>query len=175
MAAQKFLTYISNRWKLISAAVTSSGVANAGQLVALGTDGYLDRSLYSPAMQDQVKTLPASENIAAGAFVNVYSNAGTISIRNADASVDGKEAHGFVSAAVLSGASTNVYFSGMSNTGLTGLTANTRYYLSDTTPGGAVPESSAPTAVGHVLQVLGSPDGTTEMQFNYTPSILIGS
>ncbi|MGX5777505.1 hypothetical protein [Methylorubrum zatmanii] len=75
--------------------------------------------------------VPASEALAAGAQVNLWSNGGVLSARNADASAanGGKRSDGFVIGAVSSGASATVYRSGGPNTGLSGLTVSADYYL----------------------------------------------
>jgi hypothetical protein len=64
-------------------------------------------------------SITASEALAAGDLVNIYDSTGA-KCRKADASTSGKEAHGFVLAAVESAASATVYFEG-SNTQVTGI------------------------------------------------------
>jgi hypothetical protein len=93
----------------------------------------------------------------------VYNNAGTANVRNADASSAsaGKKANGFVLAAVLSGANATVYFGGL-NTARTGMTPGP-LFLSGVTPGGVV--SAAPITSGQVVQGVGFAITTAIMQF----------
>ena len=104
-------------------------------------------------------SIQATEALAAGDFVNVW-NSGGPRVRKADATVAGKEAHGFVLAAVGNGANATVYFEG-SNTQVTGQTAGPVYLLTTAGKGGATPPSSA----GNVVQLVGFATGTTNINF----------
>lgn len=156
----KYLDSENGRHTRQSAAQTSAGIADAGKLVALGTDGYLDKSLL-PADSQEVKTAVADTGgLAAGDFVNLYNSTGTLKARKADATTSGKEAHGWVNSAVSAGANATVYFSGGLNTTLTGLTLGTTYYLS-TTAGGVT--ATPPTGSGNVQQSIGVATSATEL------------
>lgn len=72
-------------------------------------------------------TLPTSQNLAAGDYVNLYDNGGTLTARLADNS-NGRPAHGFVNAATTSPANAIVIFEG-ANANRTGLTPGARQYL----------------------------------------------
>lgn len=98
-----------------------------------------------------VQAMTASEAIAAGDFVNIYDDAGNFRIRLADASTAGKQAHGFVLAAIAQNASGDVYFEG-SNGQLSGL-APGNLFLSASNPGKTT--ATAPTATGNIVQPLG--------------------
>ena len=140
----------------VEATVVSTGAAEAGDIVALGTDGKLDMSVMPTGIGADVAVIAASENLAAGDFVNIYDNAGTPNVRKADASQAnaGRIAHGFVLTSVTSGADATVYFEG-TNAQLTGLTPGVTYALSAAAPGAVVPLASATTTAGQSLQILG--------------------
>lgn len=95
----------------------------------------------------------ASENIQQGAMVNLYNNAGSINVRNANATNNTKPAHGFCSTAggILAGAVGEVtLLQGVAT--ITGLTVGTRYYLSTTN---GLVTNVAPVAAGNIEQYIG--------------------
>ena len=69
----------------VEATVTSTGVAEAGDVVALDANGKLDMSVLPTGIGADVAIILASENLGAGDFVNIYNNAGTANVRLADA------------------------------------------------------------------------------------------
>jgi hypothetical protein len=73
----------------------------------------------------------ASENIAAGAIVNFWNNAGVLGVRNANATAAGKPAHAWATSAILAGAYGEFIQQGTCFL-ITGLTPGTTYYLSNT-------------------------------------------
>lgn len=158
MAAQKFLQLVSGKIKEVIAAVTST--ANA--IVAMDATGRIDVSILPVGVGAEVLTMVTSENLAAGDFVNIYNNSGTITARKADATTNAKIAHGFVLAGTTSPASATIYVDSQTNTQLTGLTLGIDYYLS-TTPGGVT--STPPSTTGNIVQRLGLADKTTEIVF----------
>lgn len=96
--------------------------------------------------------LPAGEALAAGDYVNLYLDAGTVKARKAGGS--GKyPAHGFVKAAVSAAATASVYPLSMTNDALSSLTAGTTYYLSTSTAGQV--QATAPATSGALRQELG--------------------
>jgi hypothetical protein len=115
-------------------------------------------------------TIQASENLAAGDFVNIHNVSGNARVRKADASTSGKEAHGFVLSAVTSGNNAVVYFEGR-NTQVSGRTPGARQYLSASTPG-AVTETP-PTGSGNVLQYLGVAIGATTISTEIEDGIIL--
>lgn len=170
MAASRFLTLAAGVWTWLSGTQASTGVADAGKIVALDDSGRLDASLMPVGVGADVVVLPATEAIAAGRLVNIYDAAGTTSVRLADASVPGKPADGFVLAAVASGASGPIYKEG-TNTQLTGLTGGNDLYLSATTPGTVT--AAPPTTGGQVIQRVGKALGTTAADFERGQPITI--
>ena len=148
---------------------TSAGAGSSGKLTALDNTGRLDQSLMPVGVVPETASIVASEALADGDFVNVYNNAGVFNVRKADGSTTGKEAHGFVLAAVLSAGTALVYFEG-SNTHLTSLTAGDQF-LSATTAGKS--SATAPTGSGQVVQQLGVATSATSIKFApFNPIVL---
>lgn len=168
MAAKKYIALLTGRLREIAATIVSAGVANEGDLVALDATGKLDPSVMPVGIGADTTVLPASEALAEGDFVNYWNDAGTMKMRKADSSVEGKEADGFVLDNYAEAANALAYNEG-SNTKRTGLTPGARYYLS-TTPGGAT--TTAPTATGNVVQYLGRAISTTTIVFEGDEGII---
>lgn len=143
---------------IINATVTSAN----NKIVKLDATGKLDSSVMPVGIGDDAVNITASEALAAGDLVNVYSNAGTANVRKADASTTGKEAWGFVLAAVASSASAKVYFEG-TNTQRSGMTVGTQF-LSATTAGATT--STAPSTAGQIVQIVGMAVSATSMNFD---------
>jgi hypothetical protein len=166
MVADKYL-YLdtSGKPKERSLNDASSGVGDAGKGVALANDGKLDPSLFPSNIGSPVFTYTASETLAAGDLVNLWNDSGTVKMRKADASVANKQAHGYVKAAVSSGASGSMYseFGGVI-TGLTSLTGGNDYFLSATVPGGV--STVVPATAGALVQYIGVAKSATELYFN---------
>lgn len=185
MAAPRFLAWLSGRIKMVATIATSAGAADAEKIPSTNGSGVLDPSILNAATTGVSKvvltdgtgkidvtilptgvgpdtaSITSSENLAAGDLVNVWDDAGTVKVRKADATAEGKEAMGFVLAGVTAPAAATVYFEGQL-TGLTGLTRGARQYLS-TTPGGRV--ETAPSGAGNVAQEVGHAISTTVMVF----------
>lgn len=169
MAAQKFLTLVGGVKKLVSAITTSAGAGDDGKIPALDATGRLSTTFMPMGIGADTKSLASSENLASGNLVNVYDNAGTPTVRKADATAAGKEAVGFVLAATTSPANALVYFEG-SITGLSGLTPGARYYL-DTTAGAVT--ATPPSASGNVLQYIGRAVSASEISLELDDAIVI--
>lgn len=191
--AQKVITNNAGQLQEVASISTSAGAADAGKIIATnasgqidvsflnttvssspnklvmtGADGRLDISVLPVGVGADTAVINASEALAAGDLVNIWNNSGTANVRKADASTAGKEAHGFVLAAVASGQPATVYFEG-TNTQMTGLTPG-RQYLS-TTPGKT--SATAPTGSGQVVQVVGFAVSATAMNFQSTLPIVL--
>lgn len=161
MAANKYLAIISGFVKEVFATITSSGVANANQIVALDSTGHLDPSVLPVGVGLEVISVVASESLSAGAFVNLWNNAGTLNARNADASSSSKPANGFVLAGFSSSATATVYLLGQTNTSMSSLTIGADYWLS--TVGGVT--TTPATTSGFINQYLGKAFSTTQLYF----------
>lgn len=143
--------------------VVSTGVSEAGQPVALGSDGLLDESVLPTGIGQNMDVIPASENLSAGDFVNLWLDSGTTKVRKADAS-NGRLADGFVRAAVTAPANANVFGPGELNDQLTGLTGGTAYFLSTTSAGDV--QTAVPTGANETVQPLGVAKSSTAIRFN---------
>lgn len=194
MAAPRFVALLAGRLKQIVTIAASAGAADAEKVPSTNASGVLDPSLLNAAATGankipilnasgqldpstmptgigaDTKTIVASETMAAGDLVNVWNDAGTAKVRKADATAEGKEANGFVLAAVASAANATVYFEGRL-TGLTGLTAGARQYVSAATPGAVT--AAPPAAAGNVVQFVGVAVSATELDFEPSDAVTL--
>jgi hypothetical protein len=153
---------------IVNSKTTSAGAGDSGKIVALDGAGKIDSTMMPTGIGADTALIAASEALAAGDFVNIYSSSGA-KCRKADASTAGKEAHGFVLASVESAANATVYFEG-TNTQVTGQTPGV-VFLSATTPGLAT--STAPSSSGNVVQRIGFATGTTAINFQSMPPVVL--
>lgn len=158
MAAKKYLSFLSGRNKEVAGVVTSAGAANDGDLVALDASGKLDASVMPSGVGVNTVSATATEALSANDLVNIHAGG----VRKADATAEGKEAHGFVKAAVANAATATIYLPGDVMTGLTGLTQGARYFLA-TTAGGVT--TTPPAAAGNVAQLVGYAASATTLMF----------
>lgn len=170
MAGNKYVSNNAGVLTEVAASQVSAGAGDAGKIPALDSTGKLDASMMPVGVAAATVVITASEALSAGDFVNVWNSAGNFRVRKADGSASGKEAHGFVLAAVSNGASATVYFPGEENTQVAGATPGP-VYLSDTTAGGFT--STAPTTSGHVVQRLGVAVAATEIIFEPLAHIVL--
>ena len=159
MAAKKFLRLVNGVLTEIFGVQTSAGAGNAGDLVSLDDTGRIDNSMMPVGIGADTATITASETLAAGDWVNVWNSSGA-KVRKADATTAGKEAHGFVLAAVTSGNPATVYFEG-TNTQVTGQTPGPVYLQTTAGAGGA----TIPSASGNVVQQIGVAVSATAVNF----------
>jgi hypothetical protein len=108
-------------------------------------------------------SLLASETLAAGDFVNIFSGG----VRKASSDNTERQAHGFVTTPYSSTNPVVVFYSGLL-TGLSGLTAGSRYFLS--TAGGR--STTAPVLTGQLSQEVGVAISTTALLFQPGPAII---
>lgn len=170
MAAQKFLTNVAGTITEVQAISTSAGAGDAGKLGALDSTGKLSVTFMPTTVGTPTTTAVASEALAAGAFVNIYDNAGTVTVRNANATDGTKKAMGYVISAVSSAGTATVYLSG-ENTALTGLTTGSEYFLVAGATGTA--STTAPTATGNSVESLGYAINPTTIVFNPQKNIIL--
>jgi hypothetical protein len=158
MAADKFL--YNNAGVITEKAGATTAVANA--IPALDATGRLGTAQMPVGIGPEVKVMKASGAIAAGDFVNVFNDTGTLKARKADASTTGKEANGYVLAVYADGEDATVYgLGGQINSQVTGKTLGARQYLSSTAAGGT--QETAPTTAGYIVQLLGKAVAATEI------------
>jgi hypothetical protein len=167
--ADKYIRNASGLLTETEATVTSAGGANAGDIPALDGTGRLDTSLMPVGVSAEVAIVLASENLAAGDFVNIYDDTGA-KCRKADASTSGKRASGFVLSAVTSGNDATVFAPSNANTQVTGATPGD-VYLSATVPGGFT--STPPSTAGQIVQLLGVATSATSIMFSPAQPIVL--
>ncbi|WP_312305576.1 hypothetical protein [Pulveribacter sp.] len=160
MPAKKLLRLVGGVMTEVFGIQSSAGAANAGDIPALDESGRIDASMMPVGIGADVANIPASEGLAAGDFVNVWNDSGAAKVRKADATVAGKDAHGFVLAAVASGANATVYFEG-TNTQVTGQVAGNVFLQTTAGKGGA----TVPSAAGNVAQQVGIATSATSVNF----------
>lgn len=153
---------------IVNSKTSSAGAGDSGKLVALDGTGKIDVTMMPTGIGADTAVVTASEALNAGDLVNIWNSTGA-KCRKADATVAGKEAHGFVLAAVSNGNPATIYFEG-SNTAMSGLTPGSQFL--STTPGTAT--TTAPSATGNVVQRVGFAVSATTMNFQSgTPITLV--
>lgn len=167
MAAKKFLRLVNGVLTEIFGVQASAGAGNAGDLVSLDDSGRIDNSMMPVGIGADTSTISASETLAAGDWVNVWNNSGA-KVRKADATTAGKEAHGFVLAAVTSGNPATVYFEG-TNTQVTGQTPGPVYLQTTAGTGG----TTIPSASGNVVQQIGVAVSATAVNFERNMPVVL--
>ena len=167
--ADKYLRNNAGILTETEATVSSAGVANAGDIVALDANGKLDLTTMPVGIAPDISVIAASETLAAGDFVSIWNDAGTPKVRKADASAAGKFAHGFVIATVSSGNNANVYFEG-ANSQVSGQTAGD-VFLSASTPGQAT--ATPPSGTGNVVQRLGVATAATSINVEIQAPVVL--
>ena len=152
---------------IVNSKTSSAGAGDSGKVVALDAAGRIDNTMMPVGIGADTAVITTSEALAAGDFVNIWDNSGA-KVRKADATVAGKEAHGFVLAAYGSAVAATVYFEG-TNTGVTGQTPG-RAFLSTTA---GIAAAAAPSATGNVVQVIGIALSTTTISFEAQQPIVL--
>ena len=170
--ADKYQTLSSGEKTLVEATVVSTGVSQAGDIIALGTDGKLDNSVLPAGVGPDVKNLEASEDLSAGEYINIFDVAGTAKVRLADNS-NNRAAHGYVLAAVTAGNQAEVFFEG-ANTAAASGTAGQRAYLG--TAGGVITtalDEILPAYNGKLSQFLGVYQDTNEINTDIADTVTL--
>ena len=150
----------------------SSGPTSAGMIPALSSTGQLDISFMPTGVGADTQVMIASESLSAGAFVNIYNNAGVVTARNALAADNTKPARGFVLNAVAASGQATVYVRGLNYqaplNGMTVANIGANVFLSSATSGEAT--TTIPTATGSIAQVIGTVDaiGATTATINFS-------
>lgn len=144
---------------IVNSKTTSAGAGDSGMLVALDGAGKIDTTMMPVGIGADTASITTTEALSAGDFVNIFDSTGA-KARKADATVAGKEAHGFVLAAFNSAVSATVYFEG-TNTAVTGQTPG-RVFLSITA---GLATATAPSSAGNVVQRIGFAISATAINF----------
>lgn len=140
------------------ATVTSSGVSNAGEIVALDSNGKLSTTVMPDGIGADVVSIVASEALSADTLVNIYNDTGTAKARKADCS-NGRRAMGYVKASYDSAATAIIYKEGT----IVGssLTIGEPVFLSTN---GATTQTPVSTS-GYLHQEMGVAMSATEIEF----------
>jgi hypothetical protein len=167
MAGDKYLYNNAGTVTEKAAVQASAGAGDAGKVPALDAAGRLDTTMMPTGIAADTAAITASEALSAGDLVNVWNSSGA-KVRKADATTAGKEAHGFVTAAVSSSATATVYFEG-TDTGVSGLTPGVQYL--STTAGTAT--ATPPSGSGNVVQRVGIATAAAALNFESQPPIVL--
>ena len=144
---------------LVNGTTVSAGAGDVGKFPQLDASGRIDTTVLPTGIGADTAVITTSEALAAGAYVNVWSSTGA-KVRNADATVAGKHAMGFVLAAFGAAVSATVYFEG-TNTAVTGQTPGP-VFLATTAGTGS---TTAPAAAGNIIQPIGFAVSATAVNF----------
>lgn len=146
--------------------VAAATTATANTVIGSDANGRINLNQLPTGVGAEVTSAITVGTLSAGNFVNLYSNTGVWSARQADCTTP-LEAHGFVLAGTTVGQTATVYLLGSQNSAVTGLTIGSMYFLS-TTGGTTV---TAPSAAGNIVQRLGLASTATNLVFE--PSVPI--
>lgn len=166
--ADKYLKHASGAIVEVEASASSAGAGDAGKIPALDGAGRLSQTMMPVGVMAETASIEASENLAAGDFVNIHDSTGA-KVRKADAS-NGRRADGFVLASVTSGQNAVVFFEG-ANTSLSGMTPGATMYLSASSAGAAT--ATPPSGSGHMVQEIGRAYSATAATFEPTKPITL--
>lgn len=147
----------------------SGGAGDAAKVAQTDSAGRLDASLMPVGIGADTFTSTASGALSAGDAV--YVTSGSL-IARASAAVAGNQAIGFVLVASAPSAAATIYFEGR-NTGVTGLTAGSRYYLSDATPGGIT--LTPVTGAGKLHQYVGNAITSTSLAWEAEDAVVLAA
>lgn len=168
MAGEKFLKHNGLGGSVETEATQVGGAGNEDKIPALNATGRLDVTMLPTGVGSDTQVVEASEGLSAGDLVNIWDDGGTPKVRKADATTAGKEAMGFVLAAVTSGNNATVYFEG-NNEQVSGLTAGPLYL--DTTAGGVT--GTPPSTSGNIVQRVGFATAAASMNFDAGPAVTL--
>lgn len=168
MPGEKFLQQNGSGGLIEVESVQTGGGAAADRILSLDSSGLLNIDMLPAGVGADTAVLEASEDLAAGDFVNIFNDNGTAKARKADASSITTRAHGFVLNAFTNTTTATVYLAG-SNMSVTGQTIG-NVFLS-TTAGQAT--ASAPLGSGKIVQRLGLAISATEIKFKPVTEILL--
>lgn len=164
--ADKYIALLGGIEQEVEGTVTGGTPTQGGDIVALDGTGRLDPSIMPVGVVADTYAGEAHEALSAGAVVYIRPDG---KVANASATAGGNAAKGFVLSSVTMGAQALVYFEGR-NTALTALTPGTRYYLSDTVPGGIT--SMPVSGTGKLHQFIGTAITATSLNFEPDDYIL---
>jgi hypothetical protein len=154
--------------------VQSSGNADAGEVVGLGSDGKLHSSVMPDGIGARVRSLPASGAISANDLVNIFKDTEDETpkwkARRASAASSATACNGFAKVGGNDGEIITVYLDGTFevDAAIVSTLSNDRLYLSATSPGKPGPYSSAAA----VVQTVGYLVDDTTAEFEPSTPVL---
>lgn len=151
----------------VIATVTGGTVGESGKVLALDGTGRVSATVMPVGVVADTYTGNASEALTAGDLVYINAS-GTVA--KASATSGGFDAMGFVLSTYTSGAAALVYLEGR-NTAVAGLTVGSRYYLSDSVPGGLT--STPVSGAGKRHQYVGMAITTTSLSYEADDGIVL--
>lgn len=169
MSGKKYMQLVNGKKTLTKSKDVSAGVADAGEIVALDSEGKID-----PTMLRDIdnKNVPTFEDLTSGDYVNLFDDGGVVKARKADNS-NNRPAHGYVKDSVVAPANVTIYFEA-ANANLAGLTKGSRQYLG--TVGGTIEAPLDPTLLandGKLHQLLGVAISDTEVNTDIQDCIIL--
>lgn len=168
MPASKFLKQVAGVFTEEAPAV-AGGAPNANKIPALDGNGRLTADMMPTGIVADNATLTAVGALAAGDFVNIYDGGGgTFRCRKCDGTTAGKQAHGYVLAAVANGAPALIYFEGL-NDQVSGQVPGDVFMQTTAGLAGA----TAPSGSGNVVQRLGVAVSATAINVELGPPITL--
>lgn len=171
MAVKKYLIVNTGSGPAITQESTidsSAGAGDSGKIPSLDAAGKLSTTFLPTGVGADTRTVTAGENLAAGDLIYVNSSGEAF---KADANSEAKEAIGFVLSSITAAATGDIYLGSGIITGLTGLTAGARYYLSASTAGGVA--TTKPSGANDIIQQVGFALSSTELYFEPQSAILL--
>ena len=168
--ADKYIKISNGQLTEQEAKASSSGASDAGKIAALNNLGKVDDTMLPSGIGADVIIVPASENLSAGDFVNIWNDGGTARARKADATTSGKRAFGFVLIGVTAGNDANVLTAGH-NDQLSGLVFGSSIFLSEITPGAAT--ETPPSTSGNLVQFLGTAASASIVAYAHTQGVVL--
>ena len=165
----RFLDLVNGVLSQIVPISTSTGITEASKIVQTAADGRLDPSLMPSTVATQVKVLPASEDMTAGALVNIWEDTGTLKVRKASGSTS-RIAVGYLKAGVTSGDNATIYIEGV-NAQVSALVPGLVWLGT----AGAVTQTPPVTGSGGISQIVGTCLSATEMEFEANDPVYLAS
>lgn len=166
MANNVFLGLVNNVKTFVAAITQSTGATDANKIISTDSTGRIHVSFMPVGVEVEALIYPASEALAAGDFLNIWSNGGVLSFRKADAS-NARPANAFTLSAVANGQQCTGYLQGNNTSAVGAFTPGTPAYLSNVTAGTG--SSTAPTLTSsQIYQELGYGSATGSVMFEFS-------
>ena len=149
----------------------SQGATDAGEIVALNTEGKIDPSMLPEEALGETIKCTAGEALSKGDLVYLYNDDGTVKCRKAKANDIDTIADGFVKKDYNDGdTEVSVYFEGELVRDDMTFTVGAAYFLSNSNAGQVT--DTAPSGVGVVIQRIGAAIGEHTIQFERQQPII---